>query len=217
MNIDEPLSLLRQLKGCPLSVLFALAIAHQPVGERWLIQVTGYSQNMVRNALGYLNEISLAQRNGRYDAWVLCDGVRQLPLMAELLPSQGFQPAGESINDSPDDSSSSSSFIVGNEVSMGKKKKKAKRESLNDSPDPIIEELHNCGIMGKKAIDLAKLEWMTIPYIKAHFEKYREGNYDGLGLLICRLECHDPITIELTAQEKHEKEAERYRKGWHME
>jgi len=211
MNIDEPLSLLRQLKGAPLSVLFALTIAHQPVGERWLIQVSGYSQNMVRNALGYLNECNLARRNGRYDAWVLADGARQLPLMVDVLG------AGESINDSPDLLTTATTAIVETPKSMREKQQKQKRESFNDSPgNAILEELHTQGIMGKKAIELSQLSWMTIPYIQAHARKAHEENI-SCGLLICRLSDHDPIddrSPKEIAEDKRRKENERFKKGW---
>jgi predicted transcriptional regulator len=204
MNNDEPLALLRQLKGSPLSVLIALKLVHQPVGERFLIQVTGYSQNMVRNALGYLNECNLAQRNGRYGAWILCDGVRQLPLMAEMLES------GESINDSPDPSATATTAIVETPKSMGKKQQQQKRESLNDSPaNAVLEELHAQGIMGRKALQLSQLAWMTIPYIQAHAIKAKEENI-STGLLICRMSDHDPIDIK----SKEELEREKYLKSW---
>ncbi len=78
---ENPLGLLRMLKGCPLAALFALGLAHQPVGRAWIAQVTGYSQNTTQQALEYLVEIGLAARSGRYEGWSLAAGAEQLPLM----------------------------------------------------------------------------------------------------------------------------------------
>jgi hypothetical protein len=80
---------LRALKGAPLSILIAIFLAKQPVGESWLISVTGYSQNTVRKGCKFLLETQMIRRNSRYEGYALSQGAMQLPLgMAEFGESQ---------------------------------------------------------------------------------------------------------------------------------
>jgi hypothetical protein len=78
---ENPIALLRQLKGAPLSVLLALSILRQPTSEQMLSRVTGYSEKVIRDAAHYLQEISLVGRNARFSGWVILTDVFQLPLM----------------------------------------------------------------------------------------------------------------------------------------
>lgn len=77
-------AMLRALKGSPISVLMALALAGQPVTVSWLEAITGYTDKSVSRALQALQEFGLITRNGRY-AWQLAGGVVQLPLMVPEL------------------------------------------------------------------------------------------------------------------------------------
>lgn len=117
---------LRALKGAPLSIIIALFLAKQPVGESWLISVTGYSQNTVRKGCKFLLEAQMIQRNGRYEAYVLSNGAMQLPLgMAEIGESQKMTlptpPTTSTFNKYEDD------------LSEGKAVVEEQRESKNDS------------------------------------------------------------------------------------
>lgn len=82
MQTLNPLSSLRALKGAPLSCLFALMFANQPVGKAWLSRMTGYSDKPVAAALDYLLEMGFVTSNGRYEAWQLNSQAIQLPLMS---------------------------------------------------------------------------------------------------------------------------------------
>ena len=82
LNLEK----LRALKGSPLSIIIAMFIANQPVGENWLCSVTGYSQNTVRRGCKFLEETQMIRRNGRYESYVLSDGMMQLPLGMKALP-----------------------------------------------------------------------------------------------------------------------------------
>lgn len=85
--IDNPISIVRALKGCPLSCLFALAITNQPTGEDLLVSVTGYSDKTVNSALKTLKEFGLAVSTSRTHGWQLTGDARQLPLSQDLLES----------------------------------------------------------------------------------------------------------------------------------
>jgi hypothetical protein len=80
-------TLLRTLKGSPLSVLMALALVRQPVEAQWLERTTGYSDKSVSNALLFLEENGWAIRNGRY-GWIMAGESVQLPLMVPEIESQ---------------------------------------------------------------------------------------------------------------------------------
>ena len=101
---------------------------------------------------------------------------------------------------------------------MREKQQQQQRESKIDSRsvsnekhrnEKVLLELYSQGIMGKKAEQLSQLEWVTAEYIKAHVAKVKaDGN--GLGLAICRMECHDLIET----RDAVEIDRDRYRKGW---
>ncbi len=81
MQTLNPLASLRALKGAPLSCLFALMFANQPVGKAWLSRMTGYSDKPVAAALDYLFEMGYVTSNGRYESWQINSQAIQLPLM----------------------------------------------------------------------------------------------------------------------------------------
>jgi len=95
------LATLRALKGAPLSILIAMLITNQPVGENWLCSITGYSQNTNRKGCQFLIETQMIRRNERYHGYVLTNGAMQLPLgMAEIgeIPVKGSLEAKQYVN-----------------------------------------------------------------------------------------------------------------------
>ena len=77
---QNPLTLLRALKGAPMSCLVAMQIAQQPVGAAWLESATGYSNQAITKALQVLRELQVATQVGRFDGWVLLEQGQQLVL-----------------------------------------------------------------------------------------------------------------------------------------
>lgn len=73
-------TMVKTLKGAPLSVLMLLLLARQPVSAQYLERESGYSDKAVNSALLYLADHGLITRNGRY-AWQIAAGVKVLPLM----------------------------------------------------------------------------------------------------------------------------------------
>ena len=88
MNQTSPAALIRELKGSPLSIFCALLVARfenrLPVGEKWLIVETGWSQNKVREGLLYLANRQIVVKSGRYKSWSLTDEAYKLPLTLAL-------------------------------------------------------------------------------------------------------------------------------------
>ena len=82
MRIDNPLELVRQLKGAPLSVYIACQIVRQVVSQNWICEQTGYTDHAVTRALSYLTGHNYLSRVT--GGWMIASGAIQLPLMAAL-------------------------------------------------------------------------------------------------------------------------------------
>ncbi len=94
LTFEHPVRLVRELKGAPLSVLFALATKRQGVSQTWLESVTGYTDKPVQKALAYLQEAGLITHS--CNGWRLSDGGKLFPLpLAELEPGSSENPPGQ--------------------------------------------------------------------------------------------------------------------------
>jgi hypothetical protein len=82
-TIEFSSTMVKTLKGAPLSVLILLAMAKTPLSAQYLERESGYSDKAVNSALLYLADHGLITRNGRY-AWQIANGVKALPLMIEI-------------------------------------------------------------------------------------------------------------------------------------
>ena len=79
--VDERSTVLRALKGCPLSIVMALLLYrtdNRALGPTHLAAITGYTRKTVSAALAVLAEMGLAQRHARYTGWTLAEHTRQL-------------------------------------------------------------------------------------------------------------------------------------------
>jgi hypothetical protein len=75
---QELVTMLRALKGPPLSALFALLLSRVALGTNQIADTTGYSAPSIRRALETLAAMGLAGNHGRYNAWLPTARVRQL-------------------------------------------------------------------------------------------------------------------------------------------
>lgn len=193
LNLEK----LRALKGSPLSIIIAMFIANQPVGENWLCSVTGYSQNTVRRGCKFLEETQMIRRNGRYESYVLSDGMMQLPLGMKAMP--------ESQKLTLDDLLTTTTFNKYEEdFSEEKATVVIPGESKNDAR---LELLHNAGVMEPTASRLLEHAWVTKGYLEAHIEKAKREKADT-ALLIHRIQSHDPMP------RIRRNDPENYRKSW---
>jgi len=82
-KIENPLCLIRLLKGAPLSVLTLLCMAKsagmEAVEAKWLAQYSNYSDKPITQALAWLEEFGLVARTSA--GWQLTVDPRQLPLL----------------------------------------------------------------------------------------------------------------------------------------
>jgi len=189
---------IRALKGAPMSIIVAMLLAKQPVGESWLISVTGYSQNTIRNGCKFLIESQMIQRNRRYEGYILVNGALQLPLgVAEIDESQNLT--------IPPVTTTSTFNMNDNNDNEGFKAEEEIRESKND---PRLVLLYSAGVMEPTASRLLEKAWVTNEYLDAHIEKAtREGT--PIPLLIHRIRSHDPMP-----EDRNDQSPESYRRSW---
>jgi hypothetical protein len=86
-HFEDPIKMVRTLKGAPISCLVAMALAKQSVSHAWLCRHTGYSSHAVTDALALLEDYQLATWSRNRTNWRLTDGAKQLPLGSDLLES----------------------------------------------------------------------------------------------------------------------------------
>jgi hypothetical protein len=186
MQNINPLTILRSLKGAPLSCLMALMFATKPVGKEWLSRITGYSDKPVAAALDYLLEMGFVTTSGRYESWQIKQNVFQLPLGPE-------NPLPESSRNNSDSLPTTTAI----NIDSNKIDKKAV-EVVKEEPEyynPNFEECHHilksAGIGEPMASRLVNIEHATPYYLLAHVLYAKKKKMDT-GLLIHRIKSKDP-------------------------
>ncbi len=79
-------TLVRALRGAPITVLVLMAIERRPLNLEYLRRHTGYTDKTVHDAVGLLSDYGMVAQTGRY-TWQIAAGAQQLPLMVEPLPA----------------------------------------------------------------------------------------------------------------------------------
>jgi hypothetical protein len=80
---ENPIRMVRELKGAPLSIIFALMCVKQRVNREWLEGATGYTDKTISRALAYLKEASLVDHTTA--GWhMVRKNVSHLPLITEV-------------------------------------------------------------------------------------------------------------------------------------
>jgi hypothetical protein len=225
MNLDNPIRMVRELKGAPLSILFALSVMHQRVSQAWLEGVTGYTDKPISSALSYLEEIGLADHTT--SGWKLTGKAKQLPLPMEITAgeeeispqSRGEEERGESGEEQEQGNNSdktcqgrnnSTPLIItindsNNEEEINNNNSNGGRKN---SDSGVLDALTRAGIVGKKRVSLAKLAWVTAESVsawEAQLKRDKKERYSP-GLLISVLESGDPAP-------KKKEERRRYDSG----
>lgn len=180
MIFDDPIKLLRQLKGAPLAVLLAMYWTRARVSADWLVTVTGYTDKPVTQALRVLSAYGwITKVQG---GWQLSAGV-QLPL--GFTESEKFRT-----------SSSSSSKEVGEIYSEDEEENRKNSENFHAN----FRVLKGYGVREPALSRLAALPHVTVDFIHGHIKQiHRErGN---LGTAIHRIE-HDWQVLELEEEVK---------------
>jgi hypothetical protein len=165
--LNDPIKLLRQLKGAPLAVLLAFAWTRSRLGADYLVTVTGYTDKPVSQALKLLTAYGwITKVQG---GWQLSGGV-QLPLMSG--ESEKFR---------------SSSCSSSKEVDKIYSEDEQESRKNSDSYLANYRTLKGYGIRDPALSRLSALPHVSPEFINAHVrEVFREkGN---LGTAIHRIE-----------------------------
>lgn len=164
---DDPIRLLRQLKGAPLSVLFAMIWARSRVSADWLVTVTGYTDKPVTQALKLLTAYGWVTKV--MGGWQISQGI-QLPLMA--MESEKFR------------SSSSSSTYLTESPTIEQEQQDRKN---SDSFVANYRVMKANGIREPALSRLAALSHVTPDFVLAHIKQVRRER-GHLGTAIHRIE-----------------------------
>jgi hypothetical protein len=100
--MDNPIRLVRELKGAPLSIVMVLMMVKQRVTQEFLQAATGYTDKPVAAALKYLQETGVVDHTS--SGWLLLKGDHeQLPLPVTSIPNNvgadGHPPQGRNNSD----------------------------------------------------------------------------------------------------------------------
>lgn len=194
--LENPLANLRQLKGCPLSIVVALSLVNQPVAAKWLSSITGYSPHSITSALVFLEELQLVSSDTRRSNWRLTNGVRQLPLSMNSLDNV-------SDRENRDPEATTTALSLNSKKNLQKAEAAAfnvsdreNRDPDRENRDPILRDellnlLRDAGIGEPTASNLCKMDHITFEYADAHISQANKNN-DPVALLIHRMRSNDP-------------------------
>jgi hypothetical protein len=174
MHIN-PIAVLRQLKGAPLSVLIALTIVKpRHVSSTWLMGCTGYSGDNITAATWYLKEFGFIDCDSHRSNWRLTEeGVQQLPLPVSLLEPEDTPIPAYPKPANPD----------------------PEIPDPNSKPVPYNackNLLWQAGIGEPMATTLCEMDHVTPEYLKAHIKKAKQDKIDT-ALLVWRIKKADRI------------------------
>lgn len=200
---NNPIRMVRELKGAPLSIFFALAYQRTRVSQGWLCGATGYTDKPVQQALAYMAEIGII--NHTRAGWQLTrpDAV-QLPLApaeiepqsvsheehegdTKVLPENNSDTNGGSRNNSDSLLVSLVNIDNNNNEDLTKLTNNEKTRKNSD----IWAILEPIGVKRNRATEqIADLEWVESDYVNGLIEKLEgEGRTwpRDCGLLLYRL------------------------------
>jgi hypothetical protein len=170
--MQNPIGLIRQLKGAPLSCYIALVIVHQPVTIEWLSRVTGYTDKPVTAAMNYLQELGIAGRISLKGGFFLQDDFMQLQLNDR--------------NYSDDIPTTATATIV-----EKKKLRSAAAEEVRNNSDVYLK-LKKAGV-GEPTLSLLASDPQITPEVVDLQIRNQKNSGASVGLLIHRLRSHDEI------------------------
>lgn len=201
------LATLRELKGIPFTLLFALFIANEPTTQTWLSNALGYQENTIRKYLRYLLLAGYVERVGP-QRWRLQRGRLQLPGFelgpapgsASALPTdpQGYPQVEAATHP---EAAKFAGFASTTTCSKQVKETKSSRSSSDQKPEniPISPELaavlQEAGIGRNLWPELSALPHITPGYVRAQLARvmaHPDAAKRTTGFLIHVLRCGDP-------------------------
>src|SRR4030042_2796526 len=199
LQSENPIRMVRELKGAPLSILMVLSLVHQRVTQEYLERATGYTDKPVSQALAYMQEIGLADHTNA--GWQLIKAnVMQLPLPLMMeeetltqppptspnfqkLEIMGGDDMSRNISDSLTTTTLSNNDLIDSVVVISNN-----AENRNNSDfEANLEEFKRQGIARNKRTEaLARMKHVNPGYISAQLKGLKKK--DSKGLAIMRME-----------------------------
>lgn len=208
MQVDNPIRLVRELKGAPISIILVLSFSTLRVTQEWLERATGYTDKPVSQALQYLREIGLVDHTR--SGWQLTGEGKQLPLGLALEESTTETPCEnrgtaqsdtEILEEMPEEVSRNiSDSITTTTIKDSKLRVKGSSKYCNGDPSRNFSDselktaLESAGIKGVKLKALLSRGGIRPVDVVAWEAELRErygGRYRP-GLLVHVLESGDP-------------------------
>lgn len=183
MQLENPMTFVRAMKGAPVSILVAFMFSGKTLTNLELQQWTGYKDDAITPAVRLLVDLGWLLARSPRGPWCLADG-RQLPLM-EISGLNGYP-----------SSSSSSDLNVASYLPL-----EQEEEHISGLNGYVMAALDAAGIREPKKSRLARLEHVTPEMIAAHVEQVkREGL--PLGTAIHRIEFNWAVDLTIIKRSK---------------
>lgn len=199
--IENPIRMVRELKGAPLSILFALSIVQMRVSQEYLERVTGYTDKPLALGIGYLAEIGLVDKSSA--GWGLTGMARQLPLTLEITGTTESTESTENAEKTEEEKTAEPQSIEDNLDTVGGSRNNSdsavrttiksiknidnlktvvrtgsRNNSELDEPEEgetkpdVWEELERAGIRrNRRVADIVSRDYVTVEYVKFHRER----------------------------------------------
>lgn len=192
--MNERYQTLAALTGAALKCLITFLWERRQLTTTELADYIGHDDQTVHKAMRQLQLYGLAASViSRQETWHLTDKGYQLPLPLDMLVSPGQERERISLV-----ATTTTAINLNPPLKLSSSSSKREEEKISpaqtDSPlqGENLRAAHDCGIMGKKAEKIARLDGVTPKLIRAHVDKARRDG-QKLGLAICRLESGDPM------------------------
>lgn len=204
LQSDNPIRMVRELKGAPLSILMILRLVHQPVSSEYLETATGYTDKPIRKALRYLQEIGMALQSAR--GWILASGEKQLPMVMQLNEQALPEDDTDSDTTPPEENnqteiiqkcrnnSDSVNYLINNINNLSSNQvnkvingESRKNSDLEDCIHENLETFREMGIgLNRRTEALARMKHVSRDYIQHMVNNLKQG--ETLGMAIIRME-----------------------------
>ena len=193
--MNESYQLLSALNGVAVKCIFCFVWERRQLTITELEPRVGHDKNTVRKAMRQLALYGLAAEViSSQETWCLTDKGYQLPLPMDALPSGEVR-----ISPSPTTTTTVLTSFSPLQVNQVVEVSTRGGEILTTTPltreeEDALSALHKVGIMGKKAMELCRLEWITPEYVAGMHARWQsEGRTSReTGLLIKYMSDGDP-------------------------
>lgn len=192
MQLENPMTFVRAIKGAPVSILVAFMFAGRTLSNLELQQWTGYRDDAITPALKLLCSLGWLIARTPRGPWCLADG-RQFPLMnvdlnvdsitRTISGLNGFIPTTTT---TIEEQKQDKSVVVVKRQMNPEKTDIPVYETPGVSFEINLKACRDCRIGEPKASQIANMPWASPDFIKAHVESLYDS--DSIGLAIRRIE-----------------------------